>query len=87
MKKKLILLCISFLVLSGVCLYYPNRSTGMLVALIVELVFFIHYVILRPANDAKMTKQDTGTVNELEEINPQLQQKQTTVKSAEIEEL
>ncbi len=85
MKRKLILLCISFLVLGGVCLYYPNRSTAMLVALIVELVFFTHYVILKPATDSKMTKQDTSTVNKRGEINPQLQQKQSTAKSVEIE--
>lgn len=85
MKSKLIVLCLLFMALSGVCMYYPNRNTGMLGALMVGLVFFIHNVLLKPANDAKMTKQDTSIVTEREEVNLQIQQKQSTAKSTEIE--
>jgi hypothetical protein len=57
----------------------------MLGALLVELVFFIHYIILKPATDTKMTQQDTSSVKGLEKRNLQIKQKQSPVKSAEIE--
>jgi hypothetical protein len=85
MKSKLMVLCLLFLVLSGVCMYYPNRNTGMLGALMVGLVFFIPSVLIKQTNDAKVKKQDTSIVNDREEINLQVQQKQSAAESIEIE--
>jgi uncharacterized membrane protein YozB (DUF420 family) len=85
MKRKLILLCISFLVLIGTCLYYPHHNRSMLVALIVELAFLIHYITLKPADNKKMAKQDGLSDSNATEITLLRQGKEAVPAHAEIE--
>jgi hypothetical protein len=55
MKRKLLILSILFLILWVACLFYPGHNNGIHIALIVELVFLMNYLLIKKIPAVKET--------------------------------
>ena len=69
MKRNLLILGLFFLVLWVSCLFIPHKTKSIHIALIVELVFFLQYVMAKkkPANGESVDLKDNAGI--LESIN------------------
>lgn len=94
MKRKLLILSILLLGLWVVCLFYPGRNPAIHIALIVELVFFIHYLVIKKSPALIETseavvmnehEQETEPDNEIERNKSDLSQTHVTVNKQEVE--
>lgn len=69
MKRSLLILGLFFLVLWVSCLFIPHKTKSIHIALIVELVFFLQYVLAKkkPATGEPIDLKDNAEA--LESIN------------------
>lgn len=68
MKRSLLILGLFFLVLWISCLFIPHKTKSIHIALIVELVFFVQYVMAqkKPAIDnAVEIEENTGVLDSI----------------------
>lgn len=69
MKRSLLILGLFFLVLWVSCLFLPNKTKSIHIALIVELVFFLQYVMTRkkvPPGEPVDIKDNAGVIESID---------------------